>query len=596
MHEARYDSARPIRVIAGILVLAALYMAREVLIPAALAILLAFLLQPLVMRLVRLGLNRGLAVGIVVILAGGLLTGIGVMVGKQFLDLSNKLPQYSQNLREKVRSLRQSTGGPLARLSHTFKDIKEEIGTSQPATTPPEAREGIVAQRPVAVQVIDDGPDFLDLAKRFLVPVLTPLTLLAIVALLLIFLLLHSEDVRDRLIWFAGMRQISLTTAALDEAGRRISGYLRMQLIVNLSFGAMIAIGLLIVGLPSALLWGVMAAALRFIPFLGPWLAAFPPVLLAVAVFHGWGQPFGVIGVFVAVELLTNMILEPWLYGKSAGVSSLGIAVAMVFWAWLWGPVGLILAVPLTVVLLVFSRFIPQLALLNHLFGDNVEMPASARLYQRLLAGDEVTVAKIIDEELEADEATYSKVTQSVIMPVLQELKRDIAAGSIDMNLAKRSIAILNSVTATDTKVEHDAEHPPMLCVAGQNEVDDFAAKLLSRVAGTEGVAAKAISSQSLASEVAEQARELHANTICLVQVAPVSLTHCRQMAKTLSVRVPDSQVYAINIEESDADLSFAAGTCRLPANRMFKDVTALMDKLREVQQTPPKPEPAGAA
>jgi hypothetical protein len=392
------------------------------------------------------------------------------------------------------------------------------------------------------------------------------------------------------------MRQISITTAALDEAGTRISGYLRMQLIVNLSFGAMVAIGLLIIGLPSALLWGVMAAALRFIPFLGPWLAAAPPVLLAIAVFHGWSQPFEVIGVFVVVELMTNMILEPWLYGKSAGISSLGIAVAMVFWAWLWGPVGLILAVPLTVVLLVISRFIPQLAILNHLFGDNVEMPASARVYQRVLAGDEVSVAKIVDEELKAEDATYGSVAQHVLMPVLQELKRDMAAGTIAADHAKRAISILSGVSFVEKLPQPDAEHPPLLVVAGQNEVDDFAAKLMARVAGSEGIAAKAISSQVLSSEVVEKARELNAKTICLVQVAPISLTHCRQMSKTLAVRLPDVCVYAINVEEGDADLAFAAGTCRMPANRMFRDVSSLMDKLREVQLTPRKTESPTAA
>jgi hypothetical protein len=465
------------------------------------------------------------------------------------------------------------------------------MSTSQPTTAVAQQTPGKVVDQPLAVQVVDDGPDFIALGREFLLPILTPITLLAIVALLLIFLLLHSDDVRDRLVWFAGMRQISITTAALDEAGTRISGYLRMQLIVNLSFGAMIAIGLLIVGLPSALLWGVTAAALRFIPFLGPWLAAAPPVMLAIAVFQGWGQPLGVIGVFVVVELMTNMLIEPWLYGKSAGISSLGIAVAMVFWAWLWGPVGLILAVPLTVVLLVISRFIPQLAILNHLFGDNVAMPASARIYQRVLAGDEISVAKIVDAELKADDATYAGVAQRVLMPVLRELKRDLAAGSLHPDNAKRAISILSSISAIEKPVEPDPEHPPLLVVAGQNEVDDFAAKLLARVAGSEGIAAKALSSQSLSSEVVEKARELNSKTILLVQVAPISLTHCRQTAKAFSVRLPEACVYAINIEEGDADLSFAAGTCRLPANHLFKDVEVLMDKLREVQSTPQKPQ-----
>src|SRR4051794_5682369 len=420
-------AARPIRIISAILVVALLYFARDVLIPASLAVLLTFLLHPLALRLVRLGLNRAIAVALTVILATGVAGGVGYLVGMQFVDLSQKLPQYEGNLRQKIRSIR-STGGTFTRLSHTINDLKHEIATTQPATTataenaPAQAVPvvPVPADRPVPVQVVNEGPDLLELVARFAPPVLVPVSESAIVLLLLIFLLLYSEDVRERLVWFAGMRQISLTTAALDEAAQRISGYLRMLSIVNLTYGGMIALCLWALGVPTPFLWGALAGVLRFIPFVGPWIAAILPTLMGIAVFEGWRGPVEIVIAFAIVELITNMILEPWLYGRSAGISGLGVVCAAVFWAWLWGPVGLILSVPLTVCLLVIGKYVPQLAVLNQLFGENVEMPKPVRLYQRVLVGDDLTAGQMIDKEMK--KGKFAELCERLFLPVLQEL------------------------------------------------------------------------------------------------------------------------------------------------------------------------------
>ena len=366
----------------------------------------------------------------------------------------------------------------------------------------------------------------------------------------------------------------------------RIGGYLRMLAIVNFSYGVAISLCMWCIGLPTPLFWGALAGVLRFVPFLGPWIAAILPTILAIAVFQTWTGPLEIIAAFVVVEVLTNMLLEPWLYGKSTGISSLGVVVAAVFWAWLWGPVGLILSVPLTVCLLVIGKQVPQLAMLNHLFGENVEMPKPLRLYQRVLVGDDLSADKIIDAELKQD--PFSKVCETLFIPVLQELKRDLDSGMVDITQARRAMAILD-VAAIAENPPFTENHPPLLFVAAQNEIDDLAATLLARAAQSEGVEAETLSSRALASEVVEHARELHATTLCLVQVAPISWTHCRHLSKTLSSRLPDATIYAVNIEPGDVEAPFAAETVHLPAKKLYRDVGSIMDRVREMRFVEPK-------
>ncbi|HEX3359227.1 MAG TPA: AI-2E family transporter [Tepidisphaeraceae bacterium] len=598
MDGARTDNPqRAVRIIAGISVVATLYFARDILIPASLAVLLAFLLNPIVERLTRWRLNRAVAVGITVLLAMGVVGAVGYVVGQQVVDLSEKVPEYRGNLVQKVRSLRTSTNGTFSKLTSTISDLKQEITATQPAGgAATQTSTTIVPQQmtspPVQVEVVNDGPDFLQLFSQFAPPILVPIATGAIVILLLIFLLLYSEEVRERLVWFAGMRQISLTTAAMDEAAQRIGGYLRMQAMVNFAYGVMVTLGLALFGVPTALLWGTLAGLLRFVPYLGPWIAGILPTLLAIAVFQGWRVPIEVMVMFAVVELVTNMLLEPWLYGKSTGISSLGVVCATIFWAWLWGPVGLILAVPLTVCLLVIGKQVPQLALLNHLFGESLEMPHAVRLYQRLLIGDDLTSGKIIDKELK--EGSFAEACETLFMPVLQELKRDMQLGMIDQAQARRAMQILDMATSESTPAE--SATPKLLLVAAQNEVDDMAATLLARAAGADGVATEVVSSQALASEAVEHAREAGVNMLCLVQVSPISWTHCRHLAKTLASRLPEVAIYVANIEAGEDEAPFEVGSGQLPGKRLFRSVKAVMDRVREMRFVEPESHVADVA
>lgn len=579
---AATDTIRPIRAIAMLLIVASLYLARDILIPTALAILLTFLLLPLVNRFRKWGLNRVAAVIVTLTVAGVVVAGTGYIVVNQFLDLTAKLPDYRDNLRSKIRDLRSSGDGTIAKIGGTIAELKQEL-TTQPSTQPAIATSPLaIPQKPIQVEVVEDGPDFGTLASTMATPLFAPLASGAITVLLLIFLLLYSEDIRERLITFAGMRQISLTTSAMDEASTRISGFLRMQAIVNASYGVLLAIALTLLGVPNALLWGVIGFLLRFIPYIGPWIAAAMPTLLTFAVFPGWARPLAVIGALAAIEFVTNMILEPWLYGNSAGISSLGVVVAAVFWAWLWGPVGMILAVPVTACLVVMGKHVPQLALLHQLFGTDVYVPAVGRLYQRLLVGDDSSVESIIKEELE--KSKFPAVCDSLLLPTLCELKRDAAAGVIQPFQVQRALRILEDVCDIEPVVPSDRKTSAVL-IAEQNEVDDCAARLMSTALASADLASKVVSSHALASEAVEAAVDSKAAMIVLVQMTPISQIHSRRLAKALAGRIAAQQKL----------VSFAAGAVRSkdqPAGEVSRESSteALVQKLCEMSAVKDEP------
>lgn len=516
---------RAVGILALLAGIAALHLARDLLIPAALAVLLTFLLNPLVGRLQRWGLPRVVgviaSVGVMAIVTGT----VGTMVVHEATELTKRLPDYRENLRQKVREVRSSIG----RINVTLSELKE-LSSTQPTT----AIAGVQpAVEPVKVEVIDSGPGFSEIASTVAVPLLYPLGQIAVTLLLLIFLLHYSDDFRERLIWVAGTRQMSVTSSAMDEVGMRIARYLRMQLIVNLTYGALVAIGLALFGVPNALLFGVLGTLLRFVPYIGPWIAAVVPILLTAAVFPAWSRPVGVTVMFLTIELFTNMVMEPWLYGATSGMSTMGVVVATVFWAWIWGPVGMILAVPMTVCLVVIGKYVPQFAIFHHLFGTDEAVPDVARLYQRLLIGDNDAAQEIVTPRLKSE--SFAQTCDNLLLPVLCELKRDHSAGLVDMDQTRSVLRTLETVCPSQ-KV--DADTPPrLLCVPAYNEIDEAAARLLTLASSGQRIPAEALSSHSLASEVAERAAETGTQVVCIVQVQPRVDTHARHIAKTVATR-----------------------------------------------------------
>src|SRR5688572_132120 len=412
-----------------ILTVVALYFGKPILMPIALATLLSFLLGPLVNGLCRLGLRQTIAVMVVVLFMFSVLGGMIWGFGKQMSSLVAQLPDYKQNIREKIDDLRSAgSGRTLSRMRQAWGELKGELNRKSETPTNDVALAGPIivtnaAVEPVPVVVQGQTTGTVWQIPTALGPLVEMLATAGLVLVLVIFMLLRKRELRNRIIVLFGYDSMPTTTRALDEAAERISRYLLMQSIINGSYGLAVGVGLYFIGLPYALMWGVLAALLRFIPYIGPWLGAAMPILLSLAVFPGWLHPFLLLGMILIFELISNMLMEPLLYGQTVGVSEVALITAVAFWTWIWGPIGLALATPLTVCLVVLGKYVPGLSFLPLLMGDEPVMKTPLLLYQRLLAMDETEVSEIVEEYRKKHEliALYD----DLLLPVLEMAKRD---------------------------------------------------------------------------------------------------------------------------------------------------------------------------
>ncbi len=374
-----------LRLATFVLVVAVLREANEVLIPVAFAVLLAFLLSPLALRLTRWGLPRGIAIVLTVSVAFAAIGGIGWIVASQAIALVRELPNYEENLRQKIAAVKHPrTPAVMTRMSGMVENLRREIKSAAPdkPATPTQPDE----VKPVPVEVKPTEPTPWELARDIVKPVLRPLGIAGIVVVFVVAMLFQREDLRDRFLQLVSAGKLNVATQAVDDAARRVSRYLGMQLVVNASYGIPIGLGLWWIGIPNAPLWGLLATLLRFIPFIGPWIAAIFPVALAIAVDPGWTMVLYTLGLFIVMELISNNIIEILLYGASTGISNLALLIAAVFWTWVWGPAGLVLSTPLTVCVLVLGNYVPGMSFLSMLLGSQPALEPPALFYQRMLS------------------------------------------------------------------------------------------------------------------------------------------------------------------------------------------------------------------
>ena len=379
------DASNLFALATAVVVVATLYIARAVLVPLALAILFTFLFAPVVTCLERIRLGRVPSAAFVLVAAISVLGAFGWTVTRQVIDVTNQLPNYRTNIRAKIASIHSSRSENLRKASDAVKQLEKDI-TDDPAAakgtrakTPPST-----TQKPIPVQVVDNTsrlPPLPQLLGGFLRA--------GLVIVFTFFMLVQREDLRNRFIRLAGADRLTRMTQALDEAGRRVSHYLLLQLMVNITYGSIIGVVLYFIGIPNALLWGAIAVFSRFLPYVGPPLGALCPTVLAFIIFDEWTRPLITIGLFIILEVIVAYFAEPTLYGAHTGVTPIAILVAAVFWSMLWGPIGLLLSTPLTVCLVVIGRHMPHLKFLQILLGDAPALPPEARFYQRLLATDE---------------------------------------------------------------------------------------------------------------------------------------------------------------------------------------------------------------
>ena len=534
-----------------VVVLGALYVGQDILIPLALAILLSFMLAPIVIRLRRWGLGRVPSVIAVVVLLFIALLGLTSIVASQIVNLADNLPRYEWNLRSKIRVLRIAvpSGGVIERASDMLRDLGEEWRetTQKPEAETASAREE-EPPKPVLVQVQRPAPTPLQTLRDLGGPLVGPIATAGLVLVFVIFMLLQREDLRDRLIRLVGSSDVARTTDAMNDAGKRISRYLLMQLVINVLYGIPVGVGLYFIGVPNPILWGLLATILRFIPYVGPVLAALFPIALSFAVAPGWTVPALTIALFVTLELFSNNVLEPWLYGASTGLSPVAVLVAAVFWTTLWGPVGLLLSTPLTVCLVVLGRHVPQLAFFDVLLGDEPALAPELRFYQRLLARDPDEATELAEDYLEDE--PLDKLYDAVIMPALALAEQDRLRGSLDRSavqeMAEDTIGIVEYLMEEAERAPEQADDAEaalprapaqpvsVLCVGARNGLDGAAAAMLAHLLIRRNIGAMTVSGRDTAGRNLARLQRQGIALICLSYLNPRATQHAQRLIRRL--------------------------------------------------------------
>jgi predicted PurR-regulated permease PerM len=433
---------RAVGIVATGTILAILYLARDVLVPITLAIILSLLISPLVRALRRLGLGSTSSVLAAVVALALLFASVATVMGVQVARMAASLPQYEQTLRNKLATVDEMSVKRLNGLTGQASRLLEQRSEPRAAAT---LTAGLPAQAispaaplpaaPIPVELHQPPPNSLQVIEKVLASVWVPLESAGIVLVVLVFVLLEREAVRDRFIRIAGGADLRATTFALNDAGERLSRFFLSQFTVNLGVGVALWIGLAIVGLPHAMLWAVLGAVLRFLPYVGIWIAALFATVLAAAVDPGWALAVVTLGLFVGVELLAGQLVEPELFGHTTGLSPLSIIVAAIFWSWLWGPVGLIVSTPLTLCLVVAGRHIKALSLLDIMLGDNQALTMPQRFYQRALSADSDEIVASARAFLKR--SSFAAYCDLVVMPALHLAGLDVQNRTIsDAQLA----------------------------------------------------------------------------------------------------------------------------------------------------------------
>jgi predicted PurR-regulated permease PerM len=532
------------------LVVASLYWAQAILIPFALAILLTFILTPAVAALQRRGLGRVPAVVLVVALVFALLGGIFYVVFLQVGDLITELPKHRSNIKAKLATVQGNAPGGMRDFLRMFQEIQEEVQK--------EATDGPAAPgkpEPLPVKVQSDAPG-LEWLTALVPPALTVLAGLGLMLVLLVFMLIQREELRNRLIRLAGKGHVTMTTRALDEAGQRISRYLLMLVFINGTFGLAIGLGLFLIGLDYAFLWGILAASLRFLPYVGPWAAAFLPISLSVASSPGWTQPLLVIGLFVVCELLSNNLMEPYFYGPSVGVWEVALLVAVAFWTWLWGPIGLVLSTPLTACLVVLARYVPPLEFLDVLLGHEPVLDPPVRYYQRLLARDQDEATDLVEEFLH--EHPLERVYDELLLPALLLAKRERERGELaaederffydaTREILEDPLATQQQISRIATRGVPDEEAaPPKVCIFGcpaRSEADELALQMFQQLLEIGGYPVEVLSAQLLTAEMLTRIQQERPAVVCIAALPPGELAHTRYLCKRLRAQLPDLKI-----------------------------------------------------
>jgi predicted PurR-regulated permease PerM len=538
-HRPTWHRSFPAVALGTVITVAVLYLAKPVIVPLALALLLTFVLSPVVAALQRAGLKRPYAVLITTVGTGVMLAGLGWVVAVQVQGLAVELPRHKQEIRDKVERLKGAGDGPFGELLKMVHDLTE--GPAPDGAIPPAGAPGPNPSDEPVRRVVLAQPKESGLARiaESVGPVVEPLATAGLVAVLVVFMLANKEDLRDRFLGLAGHGRVSAASRAMADAGERVGRYLLSVLAVNIAFGTVFAIGLTIIGVPFAVLWGFLTAMLRFIPFLGTWAAVAFPLALSVALSPGWGQPLTVLAFFVVVELTVANVVEPLLFGHGTGVSPIALLVGAAFWAWVWGPIGLLLATPLTVCLVVLGQYVPRLGFLAVLLGNTPALPAPVRLYQRLFSRDEAEAKQRVDEHAAAHGAEAA--FDDMVIPALLLARKDRAAGELSPEGEEFALAAVRRiVAAVEPAGEIPAQSATVLAVPAHHPAEEPTLDMLAHLLRSDGVGVEAVSAKVLPSDVADRVAAARLRAVFISVLPPGGLPQAAYLCRMLRKRFPD--------------------------------------------------------
>lgn len=530
-----------------VLVVVVLYWAQAVLVPIALAILLTFVLTPPVTWLER-WIGRLPAVLAMVTLVFTILGLAGWGLARQVDHLAEDLPRYRVNILAKIADVRGARkGGSVEKLQETIEDIKIDLGKS-------DLPRGAVA-RPVVI-TSEQVAGFSGLT--WLGPLVGPLGTAGLVLVMVIFMLLERRGLRDRLIGLFGHGRLAVTTKAFDEAGTRVSRQLLAQCVVNLVYGIAAGAGLYILGVPYPLVWAAMGAALRFIPYVGPVLGAGAPILVSLAALQGWAGPLWVLGLFVVLELFTNLVLETALYAGAAGVSQVALLVSVAFWTWLWGPLGLLMATPLTVCVVVLGKHVPGLEFVGTLMADTPALTPENGYYQRLLACDQMEAADLIDRHIKTE--SPRSVYDGLLLPALNYAERDRLEQRLSLDEEAALIEVTRellsdaaaSIRLVDPPPGPPSDDPPLpgprgplrvLGYATNGAADELALVMLAHLVDDLPIEVEIVPTRLQASELVALVQERGCSIVCLADLPPSPPSKTRYLVKRLRSALPDVRI-----------------------------------------------------
>jgi predicted PurR-regulated permease PerM len=609
---ATLRESRAIWLLATLGIVAALYFAKTVFVPLAVAVLLTFVLAPPFRVLRGWGLPRAIAAPIVVALAFIILLAIASILGQQLSQLAERLPQYEFTITQKIQKLRDSmlNGGTFQRMSRFLGDVKEQISGTQ--TDQPIA--SISNQpKPAPVEIVQPPPGRTEVIRRLAEPLLDPLTTFGLIVLFVLFFLLERETLRDRMIRLAGSHDLGRTTEAINDAARRLSRYFLVQTALNALFGTLVAVGLTVIGVPNPILWGILGMLLRFVPYVGAWIAAALPIAISFSVDPGWSMTLWTGALFLVIEPMIGQVLEPWVYGRSTGVTPVAVIVSATFWTWLWGPVGLLLSTPLAVCLGVLGRHIESLQFLGIMIGDEPPLTPAQSFYQRTLSGSTNEAIDEVEQCLKQGKDLIA-CYQDTVLEAMLLASIDRRRGVLDDENVEQINEVVRSILAEFTEYEQPSsamQQPtevsghrqpkrtpsplascgqdghPVLCVGGPGPFDHTAAQILAQLLENAGIRVRLESDAGISPLNVIQLTTTGVLVVCLSYLyLGHSSTHLRYSIRRLRRQMPSAMIVACLFGYDERSLPKLEVTGANAHAMTLADVVALCSRALKSEQT----------